>query len=68
MDEPSINDRLLEEIDRITRARQEAIEKACETALAGGTCGVSVYQDRVLVDPAVPYGHIYYHSAAEGDL
>lgn len=44
------------------RQRAEAIDRACEMALANGTCGVAVYKDLAMVDPAVPYGHIYEYS------
>lgn len=48
-------------VTRIVKARADLIDAACEQALTGGTCGVSVYRDRVIVDPLVPYGVVHYH-------
>lgn len=42
-----------------SRKRAEAIDRLCEMALTGGVCGVAVYTDGGMVDPEVPYGHIY---------
>jgi hypothetical protein len=48
-------------VEQAARARHAAIEAACEAALVGGVCGVSVYDDAAIVDPDVPYGFIHYH-------
>jgi hypothetical protein len=59
---PEEIERLIEaDVDRVVRARHEAIETVCEMALVGGVCGVSVYDDVAIVDPAVPYGMVHYH-------
>lgn len=55
-----------EHVDRVVRARHEAIEKVCEISLIGGVCGVSVTDDAAIVDPDVPYGEIHYHPAKLG--
>lgn len=56
-------------------AQAAAVEQACEAAIQGGACGVSVYRwtDRytakleAVVDPTVPYGHIHEHNSPPPD-
>jgi hypothetical protein len=49
------------DLDRIARLYHEAVERACEMAMTGGTCGVSLRDGQVRVDPEVPYGQIHIH-------
>lgn len=55
--------RLQFEIERLRIVESEAIERACEAALQGGTCGVLVIRSggTTLIGPheSVPFGHIY---------
>lgn len=54
-------------VRRAMDAEGIAVEKACELALQGGTCGVRVSREirdgkfvaTAAVDPTVPYGEIY---------
>jgi hypothetical protein len=55
----TVVDALSQEIARIAQARFDAIEKACEAALASGVCGVLIDGDKVGLSDRVPYGHIY---------
>jgi hypothetical protein len=57
--------RLIEaDVDRVMRAYHGSVERACEVALAGGVCGVSVTDYTATVDPDVPYGQVHYHPPA----
>lgn len=49
------------DVDRLVRLHHEVVEKACEMALVGGTCGVSVKDGAAHIDPEVPYGQIHFH-------
>jgi hypothetical protein len=44
---------------QLVQARHDAVEEACEAALAGGVCGVLIAGDKVGPHPRVPYGTIY---------
>jgi hypothetical protein len=64
-----VTDAIQRGVTQYVRRRARVIEEACERALTGGVCGVSVYDDVVMVDLDVPYGMIHYHESrwAEGD-
>ncbi len=57
----SIEEQIRAAVYAAAKRRAAELEEACERALVGGVCGVSVYPNAIIVDPDVPYGRIHHH-------